>query len=57
MSYEVVPDNVNLIEHLGHKVTISGTSNEGEEASTMKSSSRLKGDNGQRNVPLALDCG
>ncbi len=30
MSYEVVPDNVNLIEHLGHKVTISGTSMKGE---------------------------
>jgi hypothetical protein len=30
MSYEVVPDNVNLNEHLGHKVTISGTSMKGE---------------------------
>jgi hypothetical protein len=30
MSYAVVPDNVNLNEHLGHKVTISGTSMKGE---------------------------
>ena len=30
MSYEVVPDNVNLNEHLGHKVTISGISMKGE---------------------------
>ena len=30
MSYEVVPDNVKLNEHLGHKVTISGTSMKGE---------------------------
>lgn len=30
MSYGVVPDNVNLIEHLGHKVTVSGTSMKGE---------------------------
>ena len=29
MSYEVVPDNVNLNEHLGHKVTTSGTSMKG----------------------------
>jgi hypothetical protein len=33
MSYEVVPDNVNLNEHLGHKITISGTSNERRRAS------------------------
>jgi hypothetical protein len=30
MSYGVVPDNVNVIEHLGHKVTVSGTSMKGE---------------------------
>jgi hypothetical protein len=30
MSYEVVPDNVNLAVHLGHKVTVSGTSMKGE---------------------------
>ena len=35
MSYAVVPDNVNLNEHWGHKVTISGTSMKVKGRTTM----------------------